>query len=171
LGRKGIELTAPAEGAFFDLIGDGLIEKFSWITGEDGFLALDRNHNGRIDNGTELFGNHTMLSSGEVASNGYEALGELDADRDGFITIADPAYQSLRVWIDSNRNGLTEYGELVTLAAAHVAAVGVETKLSRRVDEWGNEFKLRSVVVMTNHHAVASYDVFLKRASLCGMPE
>jgi hypothetical protein len=103
--------------------GDGFKERTAWVEQGDGLLVLDRNGNGVIDNGTELFGNFTPLVRGNSASDGFEALLQYDENRDGIIDHNDAAYNQLRVWMDDNANGITDTGELKTLQEAKVASV------------------------------------------------
>ena len=80
LDGDGVKTTSISEGMFFDLNGDGASEKTGWSDGVDGFLAFDRNGNGVIDSGLELFGNETTLRNGVKAKNGFEALLEYDTN-------------------------------------------------------------------------------------------
>jgi hypothetical protein len=108
---------------YFDMDGDGFKERTAWVEQGDGLLVLDRNGNGVIDNGTELFGNFTPLVRGNSASDGFEALLQYDENRDGIIDHNDAAYNQLRVWMDDNANGITDTGELKTLQEAKVASL------------------------------------------------
>lgn len=67
-------------GAMFDHNGDGIATATSWVSGADGLLVLDRNGDGVINSGRELFGDSTLLSNGSTARHGYEALAEFDGD-------------------------------------------------------------------------------------------
>lgn len=107
LRGDGLHLTGLDESVWFDIDADGSLEEISWSAGseDDVFLAFDRNGNGAIDDGSELFGNHTPLSSGELASNGFEALYEFDlmargGNADGTITSEDRGYTDLMLWLD-----------------------------------------------------------------------
>lgn len=74
----------------FDLDGDGQLEGVPGLGRGSGYLVLDRNGNGLADNGTELFGTRS--------GNGFGELAELDADGNGWLDAADPAFGELRVW-------------------------------------------------------------------------
>lgn len=126
LGKKGIELTSLDDGVHFDLDKNGFAEKTAWIGSEDGFLALDRNGNGRIDNGGELFGDQVMLKDGSTSSEGFEALAELDENGDGVIDKNDSEFANLRVWIDANRNGISETDELKTLEELGITSISLD---------------------------------------------
>lgn len=108
LGKQGIELTTLDNGVNFDIDNNTFAEKTAWIGLEDGFLVLDRNENGKIDNGGELFGDQVILKSGLKSTSGFEALMEFDENKDGVIDKKDAIYSSLKVWIDENQNGISE---------------------------------------------------------------
>jgi len=105
LDDDGIETTIVGYGTYFDHDGNGFAERTGWVGPDDGFLVMDRNGNGYIDNGTELFGNHTILSNGKKAANGFQALAELDDNKDGKIDASDAAYSQLKVWQDLDSDG------------------------------------------------------------------
>ncbi|MBF0441897.1 MAG: hypothetical protein HQK54_08345, partial [Oligoflexales bacterium] len=92
----------------FDLRGDGKKLHTGWILPTAGFLAIDLNNNGLIDNGKELFGEFTLLSNGHLASNGFSALADYDGRRKGFVDKSDPVFSRLVVWTDINGNGISE---------------------------------------------------------------
>ena len=115
LGENDINLSNVANGVYFDLDNDGIAEKTAWIDGEDGFLALDRNGNKVIENGSELFGDETVLEDGTIAESGFEALKELDTNKNNKIDYEDKQFGELRVWIDENHDGFSAEDELKTL--------------------------------------------------------
>ncbi len=91
-------IRAAADFVRFDLDADGTVEARAWITDGDGWLALDRNGDGRINDGSELFGSATKLATGGIAADGFAALGADDLDRNGLIDERDPVYATLVVW-------------------------------------------------------------------------
>jgi hypothetical protein len=118
----------------------------SWTDRGEGVLVLDRNGNGKIDNGGELFGNATRLADGKRALNGYLALAELDSwlfggNSDGKIDAADAAFTDLRLWTDHNHDGVSQPEELAQLDHARVVGVSLDYKRSNRTDRYGNEFR------------------------------
>jgi hypothetical protein len=99
-----------------------------------------------IDDGSELFGNHTTLADGSIALNGYMALADLDewslgGNGDGRIDSGDAAFLELRVWSDRNHNAVSEAGELLTLPQARVTAIDLGYRRSNRTDRYGNELR------------------------------
>jgi hypothetical protein len=125
LNNDGVKSTSISDGVLFDLDASGTAERTGWVDRHDGLLALDRNGNGTIDSGAELFGNHTSLSSGDKAANGFIALADFDSNADGIISSADQVFSELRVWVDANQNGVSDAGELSTLASLGIAELGL----------------------------------------------
>ena len=116
LDGDGIAFTAFADReTFFDIDADGFAEKVSWLHPSDGFLALDANGNGRIDDIDELFGS--------ASENGFADLARQDSNGDGRIDRADPIYGRLLVWRDRDGDAQTDQGELSSLAAAKVGSI------------------------------------------------
>jgi hypothetical protein len=151
---NGYRLTSADEGVVFDLDANGTVaEKVAWTEpdGDDAWLVLDRNGNGSIDSGAELFGSRTPAyadSSTPITENGFDALELLEgptygrSQPDQIIDARDEIYARLRLWFDRNHNGVSEADELVPLADAGVLAISSEYKQNARRDEHGNKFSL-----------------------------
>ncbi|MEM7778320.1 MAG: hypothetical protein AAF732_22290, partial [Pseudomonadota bacterium] len=116
LDGDGIETVSTLHsGVHFDLDGDFFAEKTGWVGADDGFLVLDRNANGRIDDITEMFG--------APGVSGFVELAELDDTGDGLITADDAAFASLQVWRDLDQDGVTDEGELFSLAELDIVSI------------------------------------------------
>ena len=74
--------TTPGK-RYFDMDANGVAERVSWAGSGDGFLAMDRDGDGKITSGRELFGSHTVMSDGRVATSGFQALADLDGRQIG----------------------------------------------------------------------------------------
>ena len=160
LGDSGIVLHSLENGVYFDLDNNGFAERTAWIDIEDGFLALDRNNNGTIDNGGELFGDQVKLSDGSKSSSGFEALKELDGNEDDVIDENDETYEKLRVWIDSNHNGKSESNELKTLDDLGVISISLEHEEISYIDEeTGTRIAERADVKIDIDGVVSTVDI------------
>jgi hypothetical protein len=167
----GFSLTSLENGVRFDLNGDGWRERRSWTRAgsDDAFLVLDRNGNGQVDSGLELFGDATAQPPVEEP-NGFLALSVFDGPVEGGngdrrITAADSVFHALRLWVDSNHDGLSRPAELLSLTELQVAAIDLDYIETRRRDRHGNEYRyLSKVHLRGRRHRVQSVDVFLLSA-------
>lgn len=154
---NGYHFTDAAGGVRFDLDGNGVKEQVGWptATSENAWLALDRNGNGVIDSGKELFGNFTdqVGPAGEPIplgqGNGWQALAELDRGRsggneNGMVDRGDAWFANLRLWVDRNHNGISEANELLPLASIGLTGIELTYQETGWTDQYGNNFKLRS---------------------------
>ena len=130
LDGDGIETTSPSSGEviLFDNDGDNIKTGTGWIKPDDGWLVLDRNGNGIIDNGRELFGVDTYKSNGQFATDGFDALKDFDVNGDGKIDANDSVFANLRIWRDLNQDGISQAGELTTLGSNNVSAISVKAE-------------------------------------------
>jgi hypothetical protein len=173
LSGAGFHLTDAEDGVNFDLDSDGIAERIGWASPGSslGFLCLDRNGNGIIDNGKELFGNHTPQPP-SPHPNGFLALAVYDqrangGNGDGIIDSRDAIFPYLRIWVDSNHNGISEPGELHTLTDAGITAISLDYSYSFRRDQFGNQFRYWARVFDARgaHDGPIAYDVYFVRAA------
>lgn len=134
---EGGSLRFDAAGAAaFDLMGASECAATDWPTLP--WLALDRDGDGAISDGRELFGSGTLMATGDRASDGFQALAELDADRDGRLTIADPAFADLVLWSDRDDNRRGELAELLPVRDANLVAIDLAYASRIECDARGN---------------------------------
>ena len=119
LDGDGIETTDKAHGVAFDVDDSGYLKQSAWLKGDDGFLVLDRNLNGQMDSGKEMFSNGTV----DLSRRGLAGMAWLDANYDGRLSGADPVWNELKVWQDSNQNGVREAGEAAALSSLGITEV------------------------------------------------
>jgi Ca2+-binding RTX toxin-like protein len=150
LNGDGITLVGvdSAEAVFFDVTGSGFARATAWTAGGDGFLAIDVNGNGMIDDITELFGDQTGYA------NGFQALSVFDSNGDGQITAEDQQWNSLSVWIDANNNGWSDATELYSLDALIITAINLDYDEVDYLIE-GSSIRQESTFVMNS----VTYDV------------
>ncbi len=146
LDGDGYNVETKELGANFDLDKNGFAEKINW-TSRDGFLCLDLNGNGTIDDGGELFGDQTLLADGTTAKNGFEALAQYDSNGDGVIDAGDEIFDSLRIWVDADGNGITGEGEMKTLA--ELGIVSINLGYENVNDETGTEATIGNSATFT----------------------
>lgn len=149
---KGFQLTAARSGVVFDILGDGRPAKIAWTAATSGnaFLALDRNHNGIIDSGKELFGNVTDQPA-SADRNGFAALAEFDkpengGNGDGIIDQRDAVFSQLVLWIDENHDGVSQANELHKLPELGVFSIGLHYTQEPFTDQYGNWFHYRGAL-------------------------
>jgi hypothetical protein len=160
------QLTSSQAGVLFDLDANGTVERVAWTKAWDtvAFLVRDRNGNGTIDDGTELFGNYSVLPSGQRAVNGFEALAYYDGpeyggNNDGAIDARDPVWAELQLWIDWNHNGFSESGELYRPGDFGLTTISIDYRETNRTDAFGNMFRLMAPCQLGNKVRFG-YDVY-----------
>ena len=132
LNGDGVKTLSIADGVKFDLLADGKNINTGWVSHDDGLLVLDRNSDGVVNDGSELFGSATKLANGQAAHDGYTVLRTYDTNQDNVVDKSDAIWDTLKVWVDGNSDGLTGVGELRTLDSLGIkklnlnAAVGTD---------------------------------------------
>jgi len=139
LDRDGVELTTLKDGVYFDITGDGKVDKTAWTNGDDGFLAIDKNNDGVINDTHELFGNGNI--------NGFDILTEYDTNGDKIIDTNDADFDKLLIWQDTNHDGISDAGELYKLNDLHIASLSLETEF---VDQVVGENVISHISVVTH---------------------
>jgi len=138
LNGDGVQTINVNAGVYFDNDADGFAEATGWAGPKDGLLVLDRNGDGKINDGRELFGDETILKSGQKASNGFEALAEFDDNNDGKIDVNDKVYAQLKAWQDANADGISTPDELHSLDELGIAAINLDSAPTDSTDSQGN---------------------------------
>ncbi|MGX5829997.1 hypothetical protein [Mesorhizobium sp. 43Arga] len=118
LNGDGIHLS-PLDGStiHFDYDGDGFAERTGWVSADDGILVRDANGNGVADDVSELFGSSTQ--------DGFAVLETFDTNGDGKIDASDAVFSTLRVWRDLDQDGVSDAGEMMTLAEAGIVSISL----------------------------------------------
>jgi len=164
--KNGVTSTRLDNTVYFDHDNNGFAEATAWIEKDDGLLAMDKNNNGKIDNGNELFGNHTISNTAygytdKKATNGYEALKAYDLNGDNVIDEKDEIFNKLKIWKDTNSNGITDEGELSSLADNNIKSIDLNYK-EITIDENSNTVKQSSKVTLKDGSTLDANDVWMK---------
>ncbi len=120
LGGEGIELTEAGKGAIFDVTADGKLDSTAWVKGNTALLTYDRNGNGVVDNGSELFGDQNG------AAHGFAELAKYDSNKDRIINILDPVFKALKLYRDLNGDGKMSKNEFSTLSQSGIKALNLD---------------------------------------------
>jgi Ca2+-binding RTX toxin-like protein len=154
----GIETTGLLTQTHFDHDGDGFAELTGWAAPDDALLVRDLNGNGQIDSGAELFGANTQRANGTLATNGFEALRDLDANNDQVISGAE--LDTLDVWRDANLDGKVDDGELLSAADAGIASIATAYTNSSITDVSGNQHRQLGSYTSTDGSTRSAVDVW-----------
>jgi hypothetical protein len=173
----GFSLTSADKGVLFDFWGDGRPIRIAWTSAGSGnaFLALDRNHNGRIDSAREMFGNITEQQP-SADPNGFLALAEFDrpengGNGDGIIDSRDAVFSHLLLWVDENHDGISQPNELHALPDPGVFSIDLHYRDEPFTDKYGNWFRYRAALNPDPQDGTSTdgrwtYDVFLEIAGI-----
>ena len=137
LDGNGVNLTSALDGVSFDLDNDGILDQTGWTDGIDGLLAIDHDGNGTIDNQSELFGE----------SRDYAAFADLasyDSNGDGEITADDDVWGDLTMWVDGNRDGISDAHEMLSMEDIGMTSISLDSITDAPGDIAGNEVTKKS---------------------------
>jgi hypothetical protein len=162
LSGEGIHTLSAAQGVSFDIAATGHAHQTGWIGAGNALLVMDRNGDGRINDGSELFGIGTRLGNGGRAANGFQALAEQDTNHDGKITAADAHFNQIQLWVDANHDGKTDAGELHGLADFGIVALSLDATAGTQKDH-GNLIGLVSSYTKGDGSSHAMADVWFTK--------
>ena len=130
-----IETLSPEENIYFDLDNDSFMEKLSWIGKQDALLVYDKNKNGKVDNGSELVGAQLTLAVGEMQKDALAALNDLDSNKDKVLSSSDENFSALKIWVDSNQDAISDFGELKSLHELGIEHIKVSLSEMKKPDK------------------------------------
>jgi hypothetical protein len=165
LDGNGVKTSTVDDGVAFDAFADGSMVQVAWTDGVDGFLVLDRNGDGIISDGSELFGDYTPLHDGTLAKDGFEALRDLDTNSDGLFDAKDDLFDVVQVWVDANRDGVSDAAELFGLSELGIKSIYLNPESSDRVEN-GNLYGLISKFTRVNGSEGEVVDVWFETKHL-----
>lgn len=165
LSGDGVHTVGEDSNVSFDFDGTGNKVNTGWSHPEDGFLVLDKNHDGLIDAGEELFGDNSRVHDNKLAADGFEALAYFDANQDKVIDLNDAVWKSLQVWQDKNTDGISQESELFSLDALGISSISLSAKSLGTIDENSNIHHLTSVVQWASGKQTDIVDVLLNQSS------
>jgi len=151
---------------YFDLDINGFAEKTFWAGNGDGLLVMDRNGDGIINDGGELFGDQVTKKDGSIATGGFDALSDLDSNSDGIIDANDEAFEQLKVWADYNGDGEFASDELKTLNELGISAVKLDGADDGSVDENGNIYNRTGTFAWENGENSSISEMLLVRDTM-----
>jgi Ca2+-binding RTX toxin-like protein len=176
LDGDGFDTLGQSAVTYFDHDGNGFAELSGWVGGDDGLLVMDRNGNGRIDSGRELFGDQTVLASGAVATSGVQALAEWDSlalggNGDGQIDASDKVWSKLQMWRDLDSDGFTDSGELFSLDQLGITGISLGFKDTGAGDGKGNQQARAGVFYRADGTQGAAAEYLLARTTAVSIAE
>lgn len=140
----GIDFKTASNNAYFDFDNDGRLNATGWVKSDDGLLVRDLNNDGLINNGSEIFGDRTVKQNGELATHGFDALQDLDDNKDGIINHQDTAFNTLKVWQDYNKDGISQADELKSLSDLNIQSLTTQYQNTNQTTKGGQLVQLGS---------------------------
>jgi hypothetical protein len=165
------QLTGAESPVLFDITGTGTKLPIGWTAPgtNQAFLWMDRDHDGVVTGGAELFGTATVLKNGHRAANGFEALREFDTNGDGVIDANDPVWPQLLLWTDRNHDGISQPSEITRLSDSPVRSISLTYHWTGRRDAHGNAFRYEGLISLSTGgkglREEPVYDIFFVLAS------
>jgi len=162
LTGDGINTISIEHNVKFDFDGDGHPINTGWAQKGNGFLVIDHNGNGIIDNSSELFGDKTPLPDGSISNDGFQSLSAFDDNADGRIDANDNVWGELLVWHDMNEDGVSEKNELINLSQLGIKSIDINFERLGKFDVAGNFHGDTSSVTWDNGKQTSITDVWFK---------
>lgn len=159
LNGNGIQTLPSNLEIAFDFYGNNAPIQTGWIHSDDGLLVWDKNNDGVINNGNELFGDNSLLLDNSKAEDGFSALSILDSNTNGLIDTYDAPWSELKIWQDKNSDGISQKNELFTLNDMGINSIELNTSQINYYDKNGNFHKLGSSVNWSNGNKTQITDV------------
>lgn len=159
LDGDGVQTLVDNLGIKFDFKGNETQSQTGWVHPDDGLLVWDKNQDGIINSGNELFGNNSLLFNNTLAKDGFSALSELDSNADGIINSSDKLWLELKIWQDKNSDAISQFNELTSLSDMGINTIELNTKELNSYDENGNFHKLIAKVCWDNNKKTEIVDV------------
>jgi len=158
-GIETVGIGSTGQPITFDHNADGVRTGSGWVSGDDAWLVLDRNANGTIDTGRELFGVDTLKANGQLATSGLDALRDLDTNLDGLFNASDAAFAQVQLWRDANQDGISQASELTSLAAQGIASISLSGTTATTNLNNGNTVGATTTVTRTDGTTTRAYDL------------
>lgn len=155
---KSAELTD--ERMTFDLNADGVAERIPGLASGSAYLVLDRNHNGRVDDGSELFGT--------ASGDGFADLAKLDSDGNGWLDEGDSSFGQLQCWRPSDGNKLEGTLAEAGVGALWLGSVDSHFALKNGANQLLGEIKAAGVFLYEDGRAGTLQQVDLAREAAAG---
>lgn len=170
LNGNGIQTLADSFGVSFDFLGRGTQSQTGWVHPDDGLLVWDKNNDGLINHGDELFGNNSLLSNNTKAKDGFIALSEFDSNMDNVIDKTDSLWHELKIWQDKNSDGISQFNELATLGSMDIKSLELNAKDTNFYDGNGNFHKLTTKVNWNDGKQTNITDVLFHQKNTLSIP-
>ena len=160
LDGNGVSLQArTSSNVTFDMDNSGIRQKTGWVGAGDGLLALDRNGDGKITEGSEISFKNDLPG----ALSDLEGLRAYDTNQNGMFDEGDAKFADFRVWCDANQDGVSTPDELKSLASYNITAINLTQNLTGQSIDGATDNVLYATanVLHTDGSTSTAGDVFL----------